>query len=90
MPEDVSFWWMPICAAHRCHENMLQILLDRSSEDENRGYRTRSRLADADNVTDRLLGVVLNKVDTPVQSRYELYHGNKYHQKYYAKYGYLG
>jgi len=38
-------------------------------------------LADAGNVTDRLLGVVLNKVDTSVQSRYELYHGNKYHQK---------
>jgi hypothetical protein len=32
---------------------------------------------------------VLNKVDTSVQSRYELYHGNKYHQKYYANYGYL-
>jgi polysaccharide biosynthesis transport protein len=46
-------------------------------------------LVDAGNVTDRLLGVVLNKVDTSVQSRYELSHGNKYHQKYYAKYGYL-
>jgi succinoglycan biosynthesis transport protein ExoP len=46
-------------------------------------------LAEASNVTGRLLGVVLNKVDTSTQSRYELYHGNKYHQKYYAKYGYM-
>ncbi len=45
--------------------------------------------AAAGNVTDRLLGIVFNKVDTSVQRRYELYHGNKYHQKYYAKYGYL-
>jgi len=46
-------------------------------------------LAEAGNVTDRMLGVVLNKVDTSTQSRYENYHGNKYHQKYYAKYGYM-
>ena len=46
-------------------------------------------LAEASNVSDRLLGVVLNKVDTSAQSRYELYHGNKYHKKYYAKYGYM-
>lgn len=46
-------------------------------------------LAEAGNVTDRLLGVVLNKVDMSAQSRYEFYHGNKYHQKYYAKYGYM-
>jgi succinoglycan biosynthesis transport protein ExoP len=46
-------------------------------------------LADVGNVTDRLLGVVLNKVDTSAQGRYELYHGKKYHQKYYAKYGYM-
>jgi polysaccharide biosynthesis transport protein len=45
-------------------------------------------LAEAGNVTSRLLGVVLNKVDTSTQSRYENYHGNKYHRKYYAKYGY--
>lgn len=45
-------------------------------------------LAEAGNVSSRLLGVVLNKVDTSTQSRYELYHGNKYHKKYYAKYGY--
>lgn len=45
-------------------------------------------LAEAGNVTSRLLGVVLNKVDTSTQSRYEHYHGNKYHRKYYAKYGY--
>ncbi|HUI21183.1 MAG TPA: polysaccharide biosynthesis tyrosine autokinase [Methylocella sp.] len=46
-------------------------------------------LADAESVTSRLLGVVLNKVDTSTQSRYELYHSHKYHQKYYAKYGYM-
>ncbi len=45
-------------------------------------------LSEASNVTSRLLGVVLNKVDTSTQSRYEQYHGNKYHKKYYAKYGY--
>jgi Mrp family chromosome partitioning ATPase len=45
-------------------------------------------LAEAGNVSARLLGIVLNKVDSSVQSRYEPYHGNKYHRKYYAKYGY--
>lgn len=45
-------------------------------------------LAEAGNVASRLLGIVLNKVDSSVQSRYEPYHGKKYHQKYYAKYGY--
>lgn len=46
-------------------------------------------LSEAGNISDRLLGVVLNKVDTSAQSRYERYHGNEYHQKYYAKYGYV-
>ncbi|MCI0736557.1 MAG: polysaccharide biosynthesis tyrosine autokinase [Beijerinckiaceae bacterium] len=45
-------------------------------------------LAEAGNVSSRVLGVVLNKVDSTVQSRYEPYHGSKYHRKYYAKYGY--
>ena len=45
-------------------------------------------LAEAANVSSHLLGVALNKVDSAVQNRYEPYHGSKYHQKYYAKYGY--
>jgi len=46
-------------------------------------------LSDAHGVYDRLLGVVLNKVDTGAQSRYERYHGNHYYRKYYSKYGYV-
>jgi succinoglycan biosynthesis transport protein ExoP len=46
-------------------------------------------LSEAGNISDRLLGVVLNKVDTSAQGRYERYHGNEYHRKYYAKYGYV-
>jgi succinoglycan biosynthesis transport protein ExoP len=46
-------------------------------------------LSEAQAVYDRLLGVVLNKVDTSAQSRYERYHGNHYYRKYYSKYGYL-
>ena len=45
-------------------------------------------LSDASGVYDRLLGVVLNKADTAVLGRYEGYHGNYYHNKYYARYGY--
>lgn len=45
-------------------------------------------LSDARGVYDRLLGVVLNKADTAVLGRYEGYHGNYYHNKYYARYGY--
>ena len=43
----------------------------------------------AQGVYDRLLGVVLNKVDMAAQSRYERYHGNHYYRKYYSKYGYV-
>jgi len=46
-------------------------------------------LSEAQPIYDRLLGVVLNKVDTSTQNRYERYHGNHYHRKYYSKYGYL-
>lgn len=46
-------------------------------------------LADAQPIYDRLLGVVLNKVDTSTQNRYERYHGSHYHRKYYSKYGYV-
>jgi succinoglycan biosynthesis transport protein ExoP len=45
-------------------------------------------LSEAQAVYDRLLGVVLNKVDTSTQNRYESYHGNQYYRNY-AKYGYL-
>ena len=45
-------------------------------------------LSDAPGVYDRLLGAVLNKADTSVLGRYEGYHGNYYHNKYYARYGY--
>ncbi len=46
-------------------------------------------LSEALGVYDRLLGVVLSKVDMVAQSRYERYHGNHYYKKYYSKYGYL-
>ncbi len=46
-------------------------------------------LSDVQPIYDRLLGVVLNKVDTAMQNRYERYHGNHYHRKYYSKYGYM-
>ncbi len=46
-------------------------------------------LTEAHNVYDQLLGIVLNKVDMSVQSRYERYHGDHYYRKYYSKYGYL-
>jgi succinoglycan biosynthesis transport protein ExoP len=46
-------------------------------------------LTEAQGVYDRLLGVVLNKVDMSAQSRYERYHGNAYYRKYYSKYGYV-
>lgn len=41
----------------------------------------------AQGVYDRLLGVVLNKVDLEAQSRYENSYGNFYHHKHYSKYG---
>ncbi|MEJ0095900.1 MAG: polysaccharide biosynthesis tyrosine autokinase [Methylocella sp.] len=46
-------------------------------------------LSEAQGIYDRMLGVVLNKVDTAAQSRYERYHGNHYYRKYYSKYGYV-
>ncbi|WP_395666254.1 polysaccharide biosynthesis tyrosine autokinase [Methylocella sp.] len=46
-------------------------------------------LSEAQGVYDRLLGVVLNKVDMTAQNRYERYHGNHYYKKYYSKYGYV-
>jgi succinoglycan biosynthesis transport protein ExoP len=45
-------------------------------------------LSVATGVYDRLLGVVLNKVDTNILGRYEGYHGNYYYNRYYARYGY--
>jgi polysaccharide biosynthesis transport protein len=46
-------------------------------------------LADAPTVADRLLGVVLNKVDIGVMSRYESYRGAYYRNASYASYGYV-
>lgn len=45
-------------------------------------------LAAARGVYDNLLGVVLNKADVKVLSRYESYRGNYYYNRYYARYGY--
>ena len=35
-----------------------------------------------------LLGVVLNKADINVLSRYESYRGKYYYNRYYSRYGY--
>lgn len=40
-------------------------------------------------IHEKLLGVVLNKADTNLMSRYESYHGRYYYQKYYSRYGYV-
>lgn len=45
-------------------------------------------LGAARNVYESLLGVVLNKADISVLSRYESYRGNYYYKRYYARYGY--
>jgi polysaccharide biosynthesis transport protein len=45
-------------------------------------------LGAARGVYDNLLGVVLNKADINVLSRYESYRGKYYHNRYYARYGY--
>jgi succinoglycan biosynthesis transport protein ExoP len=45
-------------------------------------------LGAARGVYDNLLGVVLNKADINVLSRYESYRGNYYQNRYYARYGY--
>jgi succinoglycan biosynthesis transport protein ExoP len=45
-------------------------------------------LGDAPGVYENLLGVVLNKADLSILSRYESYRGSYYYNKYYARYGY--
>lgn len=40
-------------------------------------------------IQNKLLGVVLNKADTKLLSRYESYQGRYYYQKYYSRYGYV-
>ncbi|WP_183237630.1 AAA family ATPase [Bradyrhizobium sp. CIR18] len=40
-------------------------------------------------IHEKLLGVVLNKADTKLISRYESYQGRYYYQKYYSRYGYV-
>jgi succinoglycan biosynthesis transport protein ExoP len=45
-------------------------------------------LSDARGVYDNLVGVVLNKANISVLSRYESYRGNYYYNKYYSRYGY--
>jgi succinoglycan biosynthesis transport protein ExoP len=45
-------------------------------------------LNNAPEVSDRLLGAVLNKVDVAMLRRYEFRHGNYYHNRYYSRYGY--
>jgi polysaccharide biosynthesis transport protein len=45
-------------------------------------------LANAREVHDNLLGVVLNKADISLLSRYESYRGKYYYNRYYARYGY--
>ena len=49
----------------------------------------RHNLRNAPEIHNKLLGVVLNKADTKLLSRYESYHGRYYYQKYYARYGYV-
>jgi succinoglycan biosynthesis transport protein ExoP len=46
-------------------------------------------LNDAPTIAERLLGVVLNKVDIGVMSRYDCYRGNYHHNQYYRRYGYV-
>jgi len=45
-------------------------------------------LGTARGVYESLLGVVLNKADISILSRYESYRGNYYYKRYYARYGY--
>jgi succinoglycan biosynthesis transport protein ExoP len=45
-------------------------------------------LKEASLVHDNVLGVILNKVDVRVMSRYEGYGAQYYHNKYFARYGY--
>ena len=46
------------------------------------------QMAAAPEIYDKLLGVVLNKVNVKRLQRYEYYHGSYYEHKYYANYGY--
>jgi polysaccharide biosynthesis transport protein len=46
-------------------------------------------LSAARSVYDNLLGVVLNKADIRVLSRYESYRGKYYYNRYYNRYGYV-
>ncbi len=45
-------------------------------------------LGDTRGVLDNMLGVVLNKADLTMLSRYAGYHGHYYYNKYYSQYGY--
>jgi succinoglycan biosynthesis transport protein ExoP len=45
-------------------------------------------LSNAPEVYDNLLGVILNKADINLLSRYEGYRGKYYYNRYYARYGY--
>jgi succinoglycan biosynthesis transport protein ExoP len=45
-------------------------------------------LNSARGIYDNLLGVVLNKADVNVLSRYESYQGKYYYKRYYSRYGY--
>ena len=45
-------------------------------------------LGDNRGVVDNMLGVVLNKADLNMLSRYAGYHGHYYYNKYYSQYGY--
>jgi succinoglycan biosynthesis transport protein ExoP len=45
-------------------------------------------LAESHGVYENLLGVVLNKADINMLSRYEGYHGHQYYNQYYSRYGY--
>lgn len=46
-------------------------------------------LSDAPNVRKHLLGALLNKVDIAAMNRYDPYHGNRYYDQYYQRYGYI-
>ena len=46
-------------------------------------------LNEAPAVRERLLGVVLNKVNMAAMNRYDSYHGGYYHNRYYKRYGYV-
>jgi succinoglycan biosynthesis transport protein ExoP len=45
-------------------------------------------LANTPGVYENLLGVILNKANINVLSRYESYRGNYYYNRYYSRYGY--